>query len=77
MALVDLTEDERAILLSLTTTPIQARTLAKRLGVAQSTLFRCLISLEDAHFIAVEADDDPLRRFITLTLTGVAKKAAL
>jgi DNA-binding MarR family transcriptional regulator len=77
MVLQNLSDDERAVLQALTLEPLQARTLAKRLRLAQSTLFRCLVALEDAGLISVETDDDPLRRHVTLTPTGQTFKAAL
>ncbi|MBL8628308.1 MAG: MarR family transcriptional regulator [Rhodospirillaceae bacterium] len=77
MALPDLSEEERALLRALTATPIQARTIARKLNFAQSTLFRCLVALEDAGLIRVQTDDDPLRRHIMLTQAGSAFKADL
>ncbi|MBL8644780.1 MAG: MarR family transcriptional regulator [Rhodospirillaceae bacterium] len=63
--------DENAVLKALFQhAPIQARTLAKRLGLAQSTVFRCLAALEDAGLIAAQSGDDPLRRIISLTAAG-------
>lgn len=71
-----LSGDDAVVLLALfDLAPLQARTLAKRLDWAQSTLFRCLTSLEDAGLIVTKAEDDPLRRHITLTAEGHALKS--
>jgi DNA-binding MarR family transcriptional regulator len=67
-----MTDDERACLSELLKheDPIPARALAKKLGWSQSTLFRCVASLEGQEFIIADDASDALSRRIAVSDAG-------
>jgi DNA-binding IclR family transcriptional regulator len=67
-----MTDDQRACLreLSQQDDSIPARALAKKLGWSQSTLFRCVASLEEQGLIAADDASDALSRRIAISDVG-------
>lgn len=67
-----MSDDERAVLRELQrhVVPFPARALAKRLGWSQSTLFRCVASLEESGLLVGDDAADALSRRLSLTPAG-------
>ncbi|MDX2142184.1 MAG: helix-turn-helix domain-containing protein [Rhodospirillaceae bacterium] len=61
------------VFLALCAGPAGGRSLSKKLGRAQSDVFRALSTLEEAGLIAAQPPvaDDPLRRTVALTRAGL------
>ncbi|MSO96852.1 MAG: hypothetical protein EXR11_01345 [Rhodospirillaceae bacterium] len=68
------------VFLALCAAPSGGRALSKKLGLAQSDLFRSLATLEEVGLVSAAdppVDDDPLRRVLTLTTAGFQLKLDL
>jgi DNA-binding MarR family transcriptional regulator len=65
--------------LALCAAPAAGRALAKKLGLAQSELFRAVSSLEEAGLVRAPPapDDDALRRVLDLTASGRRLRAEI